>query len=104
MKRFLIFVGLILLIIFVVLSYLYIVDESNKLWVIYQGDNLIPLGTMERVPKEAAGLLNPTSWAFLGILVLIYLKILWKLVGFNWKAKNNYKKKDSKMRVRQRFN
>jgi len=103
MKRFMIFLGLILLILFVLLSYLAIVDEGNKIWFIYQGDNLIPAGAMERMPKGFAGLLNPASWVFLGILVLVYFKILWKLIYFNWKSKNNYKKKDRKIKIK-RFN
>ncbi|KJS23048.1 MAG: hypothetical protein VR72_02370 [Clostridiaceae bacterium BRH_c20a] len=104
MKGFLIFLGLILLIIFVMFSYFTIVDEGNKILFIYQGDNFIPAGAMERMPREFAGLLKPTSWVFLGILVLVYFKILWKLVSLNWKSKNNFKKKDSKIRIRQRFN
>ncbi|KJS81035.1 MAG: hypothetical protein JM58_18030 [Peptococcaceae bacterium BICA1-8] len=103
MKRFMIFLGLILLIFFVVLSYLAIIDEG-KIWFIDQGDNLIPAGVMERMPKGVVGLLNPASWVFLGILVLVYFKILWKLICFNWKSKNNYKKKDGKIKIKQRFN
>jgi len=85
MRRFIIFVGLLLLVIFVVFSYITFADEG--IWYIFDEETLIPAGSLEKLTFQSKSILKPAAWVFLGIFVLLYLKILWKLISFNWKNK-----------------
>jgi len=98
MKRFLIFCGLLLLIIFVMLSFFTMVDENNKIWFIFDEDTLIPAGSLEKMRVESRRPLKPVAWVFLGILLLLYLKILWKLVSSSWKFEAGKRKERVKIR------
>jgi len=85
-----IILALILLIIFVIFSYFTLIDEGNKVWFMIDGDILIPTWAMEKIAQEPTmNLIKPTAWVFLGMILLLYLKILWKLIIFNWTNKSN---------------
>ncbi|MDK2824451.1 MAG: hypothetical protein PWP71_2369 [Clostridia bacterium] len=55
---------------------------------IYKGYILIPVLALEKPLKLNAEFLKPTYWVFLGVLVLIYLKLFWKLISSKYKTKS----------------
>jgi len=102
MQRLMIIIALLLLIIFVVISYFILTDEGNRILFMIDGDILIPAGVMEKMNQgKTMELLKPTSWVFFGIFVLLYLKILWKLISFTWK--NKVSNRIVKQKLRQRI-
>ncbi|NLT95077.1 MAG: hypothetical protein GXW85_06005 [Clostridia bacterium] len=86
--------------VFLIFSFLVVIDNNKDFLFMPAGDNFIPAGAGEKMAKKSVtDFLNPTLWVFMGIFILLYLKILWKLVNFNWKYKN---KKEKKQRLKSR--
>ncbi|MFZ7101698.1 MAG: hypothetical protein ACOWWO_03440 [Peptococcaceae bacterium] len=89
MKRLAIIWGLIMLIIFVIISYIIFANSEKAGWYINEGGNFIPVVLSEKPHSFSLEFLKPTYWGLLGILALLYLKILWKIISSNWRAANN---------------
>jgi len=98
MRRIISIVGLFLLIVFVILCYFILVEPERSVWFIYNSDTLIPAGALEKPNNVNKVFFKPAYLILLGVLVVGYLKIIWKLISFNWKF--NFKKAKVKRKVR----
>lgn len=85
MSRLLSFLTLLLLISLVIFMYfLFFTETEQETLFISNEDILIPTGEPERETIENSQNLKSTYLALLGILILIYLKIIWKLITLEW--------------------
>lgn len=102
MGRMLIIMTLFIFICFICFTFIILAEDGLDFLLMLDGDNFIPTGIAETIAPEpgANRLLNPTTWVFLGIFMLLYLKVLWKLVSFNWKSQANYRSEKKKLKKR----
>ncbi|MFZ5945527.1 MAG: hypothetical protein ACOYVD_15600 [Bacillota bacterium] len=91
MRRIIILLALLFLVCIVVLIYINSTNTEEINWFIFTGDNFIPAGLSDRPQKFTIEYLKPTYWALLGVFLLIYLKIIWKLVISRWQTNTKVK-------------
>lgn len=93
MKRMIIILGLLILIGFIIMIYIIFPDNGERVWFINEGGNFVPVDGQKRSFNNGIEFLKPAYWAFLGIVILLYLKILWKLISLTWRSIDNKREK-----------
>jgi hypothetical protein len=94
----LIIMTLFMLVIFILFSVIILTGDSKEFLFMLDGDIIIPAGAISKGPEVR--LLNPITWVFGGIFILLYLKIIWKLVSYNWKNKASLYTEKQKLKRR----
>lgn len=91
MKKFLSMITIGILIFCVIIGYQHFICSNEPVWIIKGGSSAVANLNWGSKTLEILSVL-------LGVLLLIFLKITWKMINFNWDSKDSNDKKTKNIR------